>query len=328
MKMKIILEEGAKPVTKKCEEIIGLKLEDFTRTVVLPQGKFSEFLKLEGKDRRNMLERLFNLQKYGDNLSIKLNYKIKTEREKANILEGELKGYENISDDILKEKANDLLQKKEQYNKCEIELKVAEEEFNKGKEVWDIQKELKDQLHKESELKEKSEEINESEKKALLGESALKVKPYIDSYENTLDEINSVNNKLLDLKNKMNFIKENKIKVENLLKEAKENKDKKLPLLKINEQKVIEAIEEKLKLNLLIEGKSLLENNIIKIEEKLKNINDKIEKNEASIVEITNNITIKDGRIETLKIAEEYKQKVNKGILILNSYDNLLKQKK
>lgn len=45
----VILEEGTKTVTFKCEEIIGLKLEDFTRTVVLPQGNFSEFLKLEGR---------------------------------------------------------------------------------------------------------------------------------------------------------------------------------------------------------------------------------------------------------------------------------------
>ncbi len=50
------------------------------RTVVLPQGKFSEFLKLEGKERRNMLERLFNLRKYGDDLSSKLSLEIRKEK--------------------------------------------------------------------------------------------------------------------------------------------------------------------------------------------------------------------------------------------------------
>ena len=58
----LILAEKVREVDKSCEEIIGLSLDDFTRTVVLPQGKFSEFLKLEGKQRREMLERLFNLQ--------------------------------------------------------------------------------------------------------------------------------------------------------------------------------------------------------------------------------------------------------------------------
>ena len=40
----------------------------FFRTVVLPQGKFSEFLKLDGMERNKMLERLFHLEKYGEEL--------------------------------------------------------------------------------------------------------------------------------------------------------------------------------------------------------------------------------------------------------------------
>ncbi len=75
-----ILEEGVKSVNKKCEEIIGLQLDDFTRTVVLPQGKFSEFLTLSGKERRDMLERLFNLQKYGNELSSKLSREVSSQK--------------------------------------------------------------------------------------------------------------------------------------------------------------------------------------------------------------------------------------------------------
>ena len=53
------------------ENILGLTLEDFTRSVVLPQGNFSQFLKLDGREKRDMLERIFNLEKYGDILSKK-----------------------------------------------------------------------------------------------------------------------------------------------------------------------------------------------------------------------------------------------------------------
>lgn len=326
-KNEIILEEGAKTVTGKCEEIIGLKLEDFTRTVVLPQGKFSEFLKLEGKDRRNMLERLFNLQKYGDNLSIKLNSKTKEEKEKASILEGELKGYEDISDKILEEKTMDLSEKKEKCNKCEIELKSAEEALNKGKELWNIQNELKEQLHRENKLKEKEEEINKSQRKVTLGESVLKVKPYIDNYENALVEIKVVDSELVNLKNKVEAIKENKVKLESLLETAKNKKDKELPLLNVKEQKVLDAIDEKKILDTIKQEKNLLEKKIINIEGNLQNTNTSIEKNEVDINEINANITIKENRVETLKISEEYKEKVNEGIVILNSYKNLTKQK-
>ena len=58
-----VLAEGPKDVEENIIDIIGLKVEDFTRSVVLPQGKFNEFLKLSGKDRRNMLERIFALRK-------------------------------------------------------------------------------------------------------------------------------------------------------------------------------------------------------------------------------------------------------------------------
>ncbi|SMC16756.1 exonuclease SbcC [Clostridium acidisoli DSM 12555] len=323
----IILEEGAKLVTKKCEEILGLKLEDFTRTVVLPQGKFSEFLKLEGKERRNMLERLFNLQKYGDNLSIKLNSKIKIEKEQSNVLDGELKGYQDISDEILSEKNNDLLHKKEECTKGETELKYIEEQFNKGKELWDLQNELISQLQRENELKEKSGEITESVKKVNLGESALKVKPYIDNYESTIREINSVNEKLQYLKSNVESIKEKKNMAEIALTHAKERKDKELPQLQISQQKVIEAIEEKSILNSLVVDKNNLENSISKTQEDFKTVSIKIEKSEDGIKQITSNINIKDEKIEVLKISEEYKQKVTEGKLALINYNNFARQK-
>ena len=60
-----VLEESVTGVDRACVEIIGLTAGDFMRTVVLPQGKFSEFLKVSGKDRREILERLFRLEEYG-----------------------------------------------------------------------------------------------------------------------------------------------------------------------------------------------------------------------------------------------------------------------
>lgn len=56
-----VLADKVTEVTKMIQNIIGLTKEDFFRTVILPQGKFSEFLKLTGADRNEMLERLFHL---------------------------------------------------------------------------------------------------------------------------------------------------------------------------------------------------------------------------------------------------------------------------
>ncbi|MBC7921384.1 MAG: AAA family ATPase, partial [Ferruginibacter sp.] len=46
------------------ERIIGLSYPNFRRTIIIPQGKFQEFLQLSDTDRTRMMRELFNLDKY------------------------------------------------------------------------------------------------------------------------------------------------------------------------------------------------------------------------------------------------------------------------
>lgn len=46
------------------EEILGLSYENFRRTIIIPQGKFQEFLQLSDADRTRMLKEIFNLQRF------------------------------------------------------------------------------------------------------------------------------------------------------------------------------------------------------------------------------------------------------------------------
>lgn len=61
----VVLADSKNQVGQMIREILGLEQRDFTRAVVLPQGKFAEFLQLTGSDRNAMTERLFALEKYG-----------------------------------------------------------------------------------------------------------------------------------------------------------------------------------------------------------------------------------------------------------------------
>ncbi|KOF56061.1 nuclease SbcCD subunit C [Clostridium sp. DMHC 10] len=322
-----ILEEGAKLVTEKCEEIIGLKLEDFTRTVVLPQGKFSEFLKLEGKDRRNMLERLFNLQKYGDELSYKLMSKIKAERQKSNVLEGQFKGYEDISEEKLEEINKKLSESKENCEIYKKELKTAEEKFNEARELWQLQHEFKANTLKQEELKKKEPEIKEKQIKVIKGESALKVKPYIDSYEKTIQDIKNSNNKIESLKNKIVIIKENKQKISESFNYISEKKDRELPELSVKKQKVIDAIAEKSILDRLLNEKIALEKEANNLENSAQKTEKDIDDNKAAMDKTASTIGRGEKKLEELKISEDYKKKVNEGIVILNDYKNGFKRK-
>ncbi len=46
------------------ENIIGLSYTNFRRTIIIPQGKFQEFLQLKDKERTTMLKEIFALEKY------------------------------------------------------------------------------------------------------------------------------------------------------------------------------------------------------------------------------------------------------------------------
>ena len=46
------------------ESVIGLSYDHFKRTIIIPQGKFEEFIQLSNKDRSQMLQEIFGLEKY------------------------------------------------------------------------------------------------------------------------------------------------------------------------------------------------------------------------------------------------------------------------
>ncbi len=46
------------------EKVIGLSYDNFKRTVIIPQGRFQEFLQLGNKERTQMMQELFGLSRY------------------------------------------------------------------------------------------------------------------------------------------------------------------------------------------------------------------------------------------------------------------------
>ncbi|HAT4134256.1 AAA family ATPase [Clostridium perfringens] len=321
-----VLEEKAKAVTSKCEEIIGLKLDDFMRTVVLPQGKFSEFLKLEGKERRNMLERLFNLRKYGDDLSSKLSFEIRKEKDKMNVLEGQLKGYEGVSEEALKAK-------EEEINGINLSIKSKEEllnkikkEFEEAEKVWNTQKELCDKRIEEESLVSRSEEIKSFKERVEISNKADKVIVFINNLEEILKEINKEDLKFNELNKKLeeliNLREENKLKFE----EVSKKKEEKLPDLRLKKEKLLESQKERdILFQIKADGVKLKEacKKIFEDRSKCDTKLNYIEENEKRLNE---ELKEKEERKEELFVHEEFKNKINSGLFILNSYESLDKQ--
>ena len=86
----VVLADKAKQVDSMILSLLGIGMEDFCRAVVLPQGKFQEFLTLTGKDRGEMLENIFGLERYGDILAAKISHRRSEEELALASLQGEL----------------------------------------------------------------------------------------------------------------------------------------------------------------------------------------------------------------------------------------------
>ncbi|HVB11130.1 MAG TPA: AAA family ATPase [Bacillota bacterium] len=73
-----VLASAAREVGEAVTRMVGLTADDFQRAVVLPQGKFAEFLHLGGTERRRMLQRLFDLERFGEALAERVKQEMAT----------------------------------------------------------------------------------------------------------------------------------------------------------------------------------------------------------------------------------------------------------
>jgi exonuclease SbcC len=157
--------------------IIGLTYENFRRTIIIPQGKFSEFLSLKGKERSDMMKEIFYLQRF--DLAYKVANAQSGTRTELDLLKGALTGFEAISAETI--------------SVLENEVSAAESELQKDKAVLVL---AEAELQKLTTLKTNFEDLEK--KKVILSELIVQ-KPDIDAlqYEIVTFEITEKNFKAI-----------------------------------------------------------------------------------------------------------------------------------
>ncbi len=326
-----VLAESVTSVNKTCREILGLSLEDFTRTVVLPQGKFSEFLKLEGKQRREMLERLFNLQDYGERLAQRLSRQMSTEREKSNQLIGELNVYEEISEDRLNEEKAQLEEVSIYLEDLKKKQVQVESRYKTGEEIWNLQQELKEYKQKQYILANQAERMSLEEEKMKRGESALSVYPYMESYEKRKEELKLSQLESMALENKVSELTQKKQEVEVTFNKLKEVKETQLPQVKAKSQQLVELIQDNQKvieLEMGTQQEGSAEAGIGQLMVGLKKVQQYIKSCEAQeisysrqLAEVTHVIEKAQKDEQLLKVEQVIRDQIDEGVKLTQSYE-------
>ncbi|AIQ54243.1 AAA family ATPase [Paenibacillus sp. FSL R7-0331] len=154
-----VLADKLADVTRCVEEHIGLKMDDFTRAVVLPQGKFAEFLSLRGVDRRQMLQRLFHLEQYGDQLALKLSRRVKDNEAALRALEAEQQGLGSAGKADIEAAEARLQEAGRRAEECRKLLEQAQERSERFAKIRELQEERTRREAKRQELAAREEGI-------------------------------------------------------------------------------------------------------------------------------------------------------------------------
>ena len=319
----IILADSVKEVTRTCENIIGLGMNDFTKTVVLPQGSFSEFLKISGKDRREMLERLFNLQEYGENLEKKLSAKSKVIEKKLDIIKGKLSSYEDINLDDLEIKENEFKNNEKNIKQKGSELLEINETYEEAKEIFQLKSELNSYENERNIISIEAKDIENKRGKIDNIEKSLRILNFIENYNMVLNELNEKNKNLEDYNLKFENIKNKKNNILKVYNEFLEKKQESVPRLKIKAERLDGELKNRKALRVLEEEINRL-NEIIKFLkiDKEKSIT-QVNKTINEIDDINLNIKSLEKKYDSLKVDRNLKKEIEEALRLEDDYLSL-----
>lgn len=162
------IADKATEVEKKIADILGLEAEDFRKCIALPQGEFSQFVKSAPRDRLALIERLFNLSKYGDRLKEKISLEQNEADGEYRNLCGKLSAYGEVTQenaDLLSEQLNE---GEALLKKISAEAKETAEKFGAAAELLKKREELNAVCAKIAELEKADAEAKDLRKDLAL----------------------------------------------------------------------------------------------------------------------------------------------------------------
>ncbi|AXF54959.1 SbcC/MukB-like Walker B domain-containing protein [Salicibibacter kimchii] len=237
----VVLADKKGAMDREIETMIGLKIEDFTRAVVLPQNKFSEFLSLKGAERSKMLQRLFDLGKYGDDLNEKIKKRLTEESAKKGEIEGEQSGLGDASEAALTKAKQEIARVETTLHKEETAKHELEIKWKESKEIRK-QQEIHQELKSELETLAKEQPNHEKRLQALLISSiANQLLPYREEQERTEHGWKEAEKALENSQKQAETLAEKESETQNFYREARENRQAEEPQLTVKIAQLEEA---------------------------------------------------------------------------------------
>lgn len=175
-----VLADKDREVKAAVTAVLGLTADDFLRAVVLPQGRFAEFLRLSGAERREMLQRLFGLEKYGRQLAEKLSARSAQVDGEYSEVVSEQRGLGDASAQAVKtaEQAADAARQAEQA--AGRRLQQAQAAYDEAAGIRDLCQQLAEKTKQLEVHRLQAQEIASAEAAIAQAEAAARLMPVLE----------------------------------------------------------------------------------------------------------------------------------------------------
>lgn len=254
------------------EHIIGLSYDNFRRTIIIPQGKFQEFLQLNDAERTRMVKDMFSLERFEFYNKTEVLFQ-QTQLELANY-SGSLQELEHYSEEAELGLKKDLAELKQKGSEARKKLESINSEFELLNEALRCDENLKIKLNLFIKVQERIPELNSMTEK-------LNQYKYVNENFSSdflqLKKLNSIlndnNAKLADLEKQIDIQRLNLSELRNL--HAQLSKNKKEQLVWFKEKTELEKLAEIKTLEpRIVELKIKLEQSNLNLEKLNKHIED------------------------------------------------------
>ena len=149
--------------------------------MVLPQGKFDQFLlQIKPAERAAMLERLFNLGQFGDELANKAGRERSACAEQIERIEGEEQGLGDCSEEAMTSALRDLQAKGTELERIKLEYENADKAHRETIALRDLYQKKKDAETKKAELDQDRDAVAEMEARLAAAERAEPLRSLIE----------------------------------------------------------------------------------------------------------------------------------------------------
>lgn len=217
------------------ETIIGLSYDNFKRTIIIPQGKFQDFIQLKSTERSQMLQDIFGLGKY--ELSRQVKTLVRQNLQKIETNQALLGQYVAVNKDVIKAEklgVEELLIEQKKLNKILQALQKKREKQEQLRETFEkiaaFRQKLALLINQKPEIEKKEDQLNRyiiclDQFKSLLDkqtENLQQLKEIEDSLSQNKDTYSTLSEEVNKLGNTFESVEESYRDRDKILQEAED----------------------------------------------------------------------------------------------------------